>query len=113
MGKVYESEDTSAMEEWRMNRLSGKVDWHAKNMGRNPQGGAKMAEHFPINFDKLYGGMTTEYFAFFCPKCHREIKDLFIDENKTMAVYNAKVKCGPCGVTYGFKLVKAIGNLSK
>jgi len=72
-----------------------------------------MAEHFPINFDKLYGGMTTEYFAFFCPKCHREIKDLFIDENKTMAVYNAKVKCGPCDITYGFKLVKSLGNLSK
>jgi hypothetical protein len=32
-----------------------------------------MAEHFPINFDKLYGGMTPEYFAFFCPKCHREM----------------------------------------
>jgi hypothetical protein len=74
----------------------------------NLRGRFTMAEHFPINFDKLYGGMTTEYFAFFCPKCHREIKDLFIDENKTMAVYNAKVKCSSCGITYGFKLVKSL-----
>lgn len=73
-----------------------------------------MAEHSPISFNKLYGAMTTEYFAFFCPKCHREIQGLFIDENKTsMAAYHAKVRCDQCKQTYEFNLSKGMGNPPK
>ena len=35
-----------------------------------------MNDHHRISFNRLYGGMTTDYFAFFCPNCKVELTGL-------------------------------------
>ena len=74
-----------------------------------------MPNHHPISFDRLYGGMTTDYFAFFCPECHHEIiNGLYIDEKKSSpTIYYATVRCKECNKNYEFKLQQGLGELPK
>lgn len=74
-----------------------------------------MANHNRIDFNRLYGGMTTDYFAFFCPKCkHEIIHGFFIDDTKSSpSIFYAKARCKECDQTYEFKLQRGIGDLPK
>jgi len=63
-----------------------------------------MNNHLRISFERLYGGMTTDYFAFFCPKCNQELTGVVIEEE--FALYKGKARCDKCDQTYEFKLAK-------
>jgi len=39
-----------------------------------------MSNHRQFSFNRLYGGMTTDYFGFFCPNCHVELAGVAIEE---------------------------------
>jgi transcription elongation factor Elf1 len=56
-----------------------------------------------INKERLYGGMTTDYFAFFCPKCEKEITGIeFLKMDGVIPVFS--VKCQNCGFKTNFKM---------
>jgi len=63
-----------------------------------------MCDHRRISFDRLYGGMTTDYFAFFCPNCSQELTGLIINEE--FSVYVGRTRCHRCNETFEFKIAK-------
>jgi len=69
-----------------------------------------MPKHYPISFERLYGGMTTDYFGFFCPKCHKEIQGIYLVDEGATPIYYAQIRCHECGDMYDFKLSKWIGD---
>ena len=58
-----------------------------------------------INKSELYGGMTTDYFAFFCPKCGSEINNGVVIEDGP-AIYRGMAECPNCEEKFKFKLLK-------
>ncbi len=68
-----------------------------------------MSNNPRISYNRLYGGMTTDYFAFFCPSCDKELTGVIIEEE--FARYIGRTRCDNCNEIFEFKLAKWHGEL--
>jgi len=56
-----------------------------------------------IDEKRLHGVMTTDYFAFICPKCKKEISNIvFIGYDPSITTFIAQ--CQSCKSKYDFKM---------